>query len=289
MISPLVSTRAACRALGVAPATIYRWRYPPQAGTARPRPRPARRLSELERSTVLRVLNSRRFCDSSPAEVYATLLDEGRYLCSERTMYRLLAERGEGRERRDQLNHPAYTKPELLAQEPNEVWAWDFERHEAPCDRAVMKGTAGGSSQRATEAGGNPTQGTLGRAVSSPDNDGTGRHCQTARVRQASGEGVRKKPVSERPSRENHQLQPGGCGLGRGAHPHFVWGTPWSVDVAGREATPKVCGVGVARSQGHSWAPHPTSDQEVNVGTGPLVPSPAAGEHRRTVAQPPRG
>jgi hypothetical protein len=141
---------------------------------------------------------------------------------------------------------------------------------------AVMKGTAAGSSQRADEAGGNPIQGTLVRVASSPDKDGTGRHCQTARVRQASWEGVRKKPVSERSLRENHQLQPGGCGLGRGAHPHFVGGTPWSVDVAGREATPKVCGVGVARSQGHNWAPHPTtSNQEGDVGTGPLVPQPA--------------
>jgi putative transposase len=73
--------------------------------------------------------------------VYATLLDEGRYLASVRTMYRLLAAKHGGvRERRDQLTHPAYCKPELLAERPNELWSWDVERHEALCDRAVMKG-----------------------------------------------------------------------------------------------------------------------------------------------------
>lgn len=132
MITPLVGMRPACRALGVAPATLYRWRRPPKTKAARPRPRPARALSDLERSTVLQVLNGERFCDSSPAEVYATLLDEGRYLCSERTMYRLLAERGQVRERRDQLTHPAYAKPELLAQEPNEVWSWDITKLKGP-------------------------------------------------------------------------------------------------------------------------------------------------------------
>ncbi|MCZ7661432.1 MAG: hypothetical protein M5U22_00010 [Thermoleophilia bacterium] len=72
--------------------------------------------------------------------MWATLLDEGTYLCSERTMYRLLAAEGEVKERRDQRTHPAYSKPELLASRPNETWTWDIERHEAPCDRAVMKG-----------------------------------------------------------------------------------------------------------------------------------------------------
>jgi len=128
ILVPLMGTRPACRVLGVAPATIYRWRRPPKARTARPRPRPARALSGLEQATVLDVLNSERFYDSSPAEVYATLLDEGRYLCSERTMYRLLGREGEVRERRNQLTHPAYAKPELLAQEPNEVWSWDITK-----------------------------------------------------------------------------------------------------------------------------------------------------------------
>lgn len=100
-LAPLVGTRPACRALGVAPATIYRRRRPVQttAPEPRPRPRPARALSEPEREEILQVLRSERFVDSSPAQVWATLLDEGRYLCSERTMYRLLAEHQEVRER----------------------------------------------------------------------------------------------------------------------------------------------------------------------------------------------
>jgi putative transposase len=78
---------------------------------------------------VLAELHSERFVDCSPAQVYATLLDEGEYLCSERTMYRLLASRHGGvRERRDQLSHPAYTKPELLAERPNELWSWDISK-----------------------------------------------------------------------------------------------------------------------------------------------------------------
>jgi putative transposase len=128
-LAPLVGTRPACRALGVAPATIYRRRRPVQRRSGpRPRPRPARSLSEPEREEVLDVLRSERFVDSSPAQVWATLLDEGRYLCSERTMYRLLAEHQEVRERRDQLTHPAYTKPELLAERPNQVWSWDITK-----------------------------------------------------------------------------------------------------------------------------------------------------------------
>jgi putative transposase len=78
---------------------------------------------------VLAELHSQRFVDCSPAQVYATLLDEGRYLCSERTMYRLLAQQHGGvRERRDQLTHPAYAKPELLAERPNELWSWDVSK-----------------------------------------------------------------------------------------------------------------------------------------------------------------
>lgn len=128
-LTPLVGTRPACRALGVAPATIYRRRRPAQtAPEPRARCRSARALSAPEREEVLQVLRSERFVDSSPAQVWATLLDEGRYLCSERTMYRLLAEHQEVRERRDQLAHPAYAKPELLAERPNQVWSWDITK-----------------------------------------------------------------------------------------------------------------------------------------------------------------
>jgi putative transposase len=74
-----------------------------------------------------------RFVDCSPAQVYATLLDEGRYLASERTLYRLLeAAHGSVRERRDQLTHPAYCKPELLATRPNELWSWDVSKLKGP-------------------------------------------------------------------------------------------------------------------------------------------------------------
>jgi len=132
-LAPIIGTRPACRALGAAPATIYRRRRPsrPRAAT-QPRRAPARALSAAERELVLAELHGARFADSSPAAVWATLLDEGRYLCSERTMYRLLAGRGEVRERRDQLTHPAYARPELLAVRPNEVWSWDITKLKGP-------------------------------------------------------------------------------------------------------------------------------------------------------------
>ena len=127
-LTPLVGTRPACRAMGVAPATIYRWRRPPERQASKPRPKPPRALSPSEREAVLEVLHSERFVDCSPAQAWATLLDEGRYLASERTMYRILAAEGETRERRDQLVHPAYSKPELLAERPNELWSWDITK-----------------------------------------------------------------------------------------------------------------------------------------------------------------
>jgi len=132
-LTPVIGTRAACRALGAAPATIYRRRRPPAASRAPlPRPRSPRALSDAERAAVLAQLHSERFVDSSPAQVWATLLDEGTYLASERTMYRLLAADGEVRERRAQLTHPAYAKPELLAERPNELWSWDISKLKGP-------------------------------------------------------------------------------------------------------------------------------------------------------------
>src|SRR5215471_7041374 len=115
-----------CAAFGVARATYYRRRQPPRD---RPRRRPSpRALSTDERAAVLDTLHGPRFVDLAPAEVYATLLDEGRYLCSERTMYRVLAEHQEVRERRNQLRHPRYVAPELLARRPNELWSWDITK-----------------------------------------------------------------------------------------------------------------------------------------------------------------
>ena len=128
-LAPVIGTRPACRALGASVATIYRRRRPPEPRRPGPRPTPVRALSEAERERVLEVLHSERFVDVSPEETYATLLDEGTYLCSTRTMYRILqAKHGAVRERRDQLTHPAYNKPELLAERPNELWSWDISK-----------------------------------------------------------------------------------------------------------------------------------------------------------------
>ena len=118
---------AACRGLGVSRATLYR-RREPDPGPQQPRPTPARALSESERGRVLDVLTSPRFVDRSPAEVLATLLDEKKYLCSERTMYRILAAEQPVRERRDQLKHPKYKKPQLMATAPNQIWSWDITK-----------------------------------------------------------------------------------------------------------------------------------------------------------------
>ncbi len=131
-LAPLIGTRPACRALGASPASVYRRRRPPAPRTPRPRPTPQRALSAPERAGVLEVLHSERFVDVSPEETWATLLDEGTYLCSVRTMYRILAAHHGGvRDRRNQLTHPAYAKPELLATGPNELWSWDISKLKA--------------------------------------------------------------------------------------------------------------------------------------------------------------
>ena len=122
-----VGVAPACRALGVSRATLYR-RHRPIPGRQQPRKTPARALGKSKRERVLDVLASARFVDRSPAEVVATLLDEGQYLCSERTMYRILAAEQPVRERRNQLTHPRYTKPELVATTPNQTWSWDITR-----------------------------------------------------------------------------------------------------------------------------------------------------------------
>jgi putative transposase len=132
-LAPVIGTRPACRAVGASHATVYRRRNPPLRRPAKPRVAPARALTDAERAAVLAELHSPRFVDSSPAQVWATLLDEGRYLASERTMYRILtAEHGHTRERRAQLEHPPYQAPELLAERPNEVWSWDISKLKGP-------------------------------------------------------------------------------------------------------------------------------------------------------------
>jgi len=127
-IATRVGTGRACQALGLPPATYYRWRKPAKPRCKASRPRPARALAENEQARVLEVLNAERFVDKTPHEVHAMLLDEGRWYCSVRTMYRILAQAGELRERRDQLRHPAYARPELLATGPNQVWSWDITK-----------------------------------------------------------------------------------------------------------------------------------------------------------------
>ena len=126
-LAPVVGTAAACEALTINRASLYRRRC--RTATApRRRPTPARALSPIERQTVRDVLHSERFVDKAPAQVVATLLDEDVYHCSTRTMYRVLDSNREVRERRDQLRHPIYQKPELLATAPNQVWSWDITK-----------------------------------------------------------------------------------------------------------------------------------------------------------------
>ncbi len=125
-LGPRLGVAPTCAALAVARATYYRQLQP--RPEPRPRPTPARALPPAERQAVREVLHEPRFVDLSPAEIYATLLDEDRYLCSERTLYRVLAENAEVRERRDQLRHPSYAAPQLLATRPNEVWSWDITK-----------------------------------------------------------------------------------------------------------------------------------------------------------------
>jgi len=115
-----------CAAMGLARSSFYRHQNPkPVCATQRTSPRA---LSAAERENVLAVLHEPRFADLAPPQVYTRLLDEDRYLCSERTLYRILGENKEVRERRDQLRHPVYQKPELLATASNQVWSWDITK-----------------------------------------------------------------------------------------------------------------------------------------------------------------
>ena len=123
-MTPRLGVALTCAALGLPRSTYYRNQQP--RPESKPRSTPARALPPEEREQVLAVLHEPRFVDLAPAEVFATLLDDDRYLCSERTFYRVLAENAEVRERRDKLRHPHYAAPELLATRPNELWSWDI-------------------------------------------------------------------------------------------------------------------------------------------------------------------
>jgi putative transposase len=127
---PVVGVVAACMALHVNRASYYRAQKP--APAPKPRPLPARAMSDDERARVLAVLDSERFMDVAPAQVYAKLLEDGEYLCSTRTMYRVLAKAGQVRERRAQRRHPVYKKPQLVATAPNQVWSWDTTKLPGP-------------------------------------------------------------------------------------------------------------------------------------------------------------
>ncbi len=127
---PLVGVVAACAALCMSRSRYYRARKPKTAPA--PRPRPARALSDDERAKVLATLDSDEYMDKAPAQVYAALLELGIYLCSIRTMYRILAANDQVRERRAQRQHPTYTKPQLVATAPNQVWTWDITKLPGP-------------------------------------------------------------------------------------------------------------------------------------------------------------
>ena len=127
-LAETIGVSRACQALAVPRSSLYRARrvtepQPVCEGTVSPRA-----LQPTEKAKVRQVLNSERFADQAPREVYATLIDEGQYLCSWRTMYRILDENQEVRERRNQLRHPHYAKPELLATQPNQLWSWDITK-----------------------------------------------------------------------------------------------------------------------------------------------------------------
>ena len=135
-LAPAVGTVRACRAVGQARSSWYRRRRqspppPPRLPRLAPAPQP-RALSAAERQQVLDVLHDERFCDLAPASVYATLLDEGSYLCSISTMYRLLRAQGETGDRRRHATHPPRVKPELLASGPNQCWSWDITKLAGP-------------------------------------------------------------------------------------------------------------------------------------------------------------
>jgi len=129
-LSEHVGKKAACSAVGIPRATYYRRCQ--KKPITKPRPAPPLALSAEEKETVLQVVHEERFWDASPYHIYATLLDEGKYYCSIRTIYRILASVQEIKERRKQVNRPHYKKPELLATGPNQVWSWDITKLKGP-------------------------------------------------------------------------------------------------------------------------------------------------------------
>ena len=132
VVEPLLGTASACVATGRSRATTYRRRRGPRVTVRRPRPTPPNKLSDAEVAQILQVLRSPRFVDASPAQVYFTLLDEGVYLASESSFYRILRAHDSTRERRRQATHPPRTRPELVAHGPLAVWSWDITKLRGP-------------------------------------------------------------------------------------------------------------------------------------------------------------
>ena len=130
-IERLLGTKAACAALGRPRASHYRRRRPPRTAP-RPAPAPPNKLGPAEVDLVLATLNSERFADASPAQAYYVLLDEGTYIASVSTFYRVLRRHGLVRERRRQAAHPPRVRPELVARAPNVVWSWDISKLKGP-------------------------------------------------------------------------------------------------------------------------------------------------------------
>ena len=128
----MTSVKKACELTGKSRATLYRRRTGTRQGCRERRPAPPNALPACERQEVLAVLDSPRFADKAPRQVWALLIDEGTYLASVSTMYRLLRDAGQVRERRAQAAHPARKKPELMAAGPNEVWSWDITKLAGP-------------------------------------------------------------------------------------------------------------------------------------------------------------
>jgi putative transposase len=133
LLAKRVGVASACAALGVPRSSFYHVQHPPiRRAPPRPRPPSPRALTLDEQAAVRELLNSERFVDRAARTVYAILLDEGRYLCSWRTMYRLLAADAATQERRAQRRHPLYARPELLATAPCQVWSWDITKLRGP-------------------------------------------------------------------------------------------------------------------------------------------------------------
>ena len=204
-------TAALCQSVGVSRASLYRRRRPaPRSTPPRPRAPSSRALGATERQAVLDVLHSERFIDQSPADVHATLLEEQRYLCAPRTMYRVLAAAKEVHERRAQARHPVYTAPELVATRPNQVWSWGHHQTQGPDPVPLLlavrhprplqplRGGLDGRAPRECAPGGAPDCGNLPEAGHRPapthDSRGPRRaHAEQARRAALLGPGYQRQ------------------------------------------------------------------------------------------------